>query len=375
MDLQHRLERMDYKVCGVAADGETAIKEIREKKPDIVLMDIILQGSLDGIETAIRIKKEIGTPVIFLSAYTDNDTVERAKEANPLGFILKPFKEKELSTVIEIALYKSVADNRIREKEQLFSAILNSTTDAILVVGRKQEIIFLNPEAQALLETTEDEARHKQASEMFVLSEMESGEPFQLPSLTDNQNVKKLRNLRLTNRSNNSYVVEMTINHEISLAPGKSGEESCIISFKDISRLHEMTDTIKYQSSHDTLTGLLNRNEIALRLNEVLAGLGIVSKSAEVLFIDLDHFRVINDSCGTQAGDRLLKETAQRICSCMGAHDYAARCSGDDFILVHFPTTPNIEGESSSRESIELATCLLEKTRNSSFFGKTRNIQ
>ncbi|HPO03283.1 MAG TPA: EAL domain-containing protein [Treponemataceae bacterium] len=375
MDLQHRLERMGYRVCGSASDANAAILGIRDLKPDLVLMDIVLQGPIDGIEIALTIKNELRIPVIFLSAYTDNATIDRAKEAGPMGFILKPFKERELATVIEMALFKSRADNRIRENEQLFSAILKSTTDAILVVDQEKRIVFLNPEAQEILETTEEDARTKRVEDFFTLSEMESGEPFPLPTLSENRKVLKIRNLRLTNRNNNSYVVEMTLNHELSPENGAKGSQSdgsaggtSILSFKDISRLHEMTDAIKYQSSHDTLTGLLNRNEIALRLNEAISSPGARAKPAEVLFIDIDHFRVVNDSCGTQAGDRLLQETAQRIRAFMGAQDYAARCSGDDFILVHFPDPDNPERLGSvARDTVDIAQGLIMETRKDLF--------
>ncbi|HPS45286.1 MAG TPA: response regulator, partial [Treponemataceae bacterium] len=143
IDLQRRLERLGYRVCGMAASGEEALAGIRQNLPDLVLMDIVIQGELDGIQVAVTIKNELNIPVIFLSAYTDSKTLERAKEASPLGYILKPFKERELATLLEMALYKSVVDSRVREKEQLFSAILNSTTDAILVIGRSTEIVFI----------------------------------------------------------------------------------------------------------------------------------------------------------------------------------------------------------------------------------------
>ncbi|TAH45818.1 MAG: response regulator, partial [Treponema sp.] len=116
LDLQRRLERIGYQICGLAASGPEALAGITAQRPDLVLMDIVLQGSMDGIEVALQIRKELHIPIIFLSAYTDTETIERAKEASPLGYILKPFKERELATILEMALFKSVADNRIREK-------------------------------------------------------------------------------------------------------------------------------------------------------------------------------------------------------------------------------------------------------------------
>ena len=216
IDLQRRLERLGYQICGISASGEEALSGIRTQLPHLVLMDIVLQGPMDGIEVAVKIRNEFNIPVIFLTAYTDTKTLERAKEASPLGYVLKPFKERELATTIEMALFKSVADNRIREKEELFSAILNSTTDAILVLGKNHEIIFLNPEAEQILEISDSESKTRRLGDLFTLFDMESGEVFQIPLLSGNMKVLKARNLRLTNWKQHSFVVEMTINREIS---------------------------------------------------------------------------------------------------------------------------------------------------------------
>lgn len=333
IDLQRRLERLGYRVCGSAATGEEALAGIRQNLPDLVLMDIVLQGDMDGIDVALEIKKELNIPVIFLSAYTDSKTLDWAKQASPLGYILKPFKERDLSTLLEMALYKSVTDNQLREKEQLFSAILNSTTDAILVIGTNGEILFLNPEAEQILETSYMEAASFRIGELFTLADKETGEIFQLPRLNSQMNTFRARNLRLTNRKNNSFIVEMTINRQVS---NRETDQNLIISFKDISLLHEMTDTLKYQTSHDSLTGLLNRNELALRMNSTLAKLDQINQPVMALFIDVDHFSVINDACGTQAGDLMLKEVAERIRKRLRGADYAARTGGDDFVIVHY---------------------------------------
>lgn len=370
IDLQRRLERLGYRVCGNAASGEEALKGIRQSLPDLVLMDIVLQGDLDGIEVALELKNELNIPVIFLSAYTDSKTLDRAKQVSPLGYILKPFKERELATILEMALFKSVADNRIREKEQLFSAILNSTTDAILVVGRNGEIFFLNPEAEVILEISDSEAKSHRYDELFTLADMETGEIFQQPVFTKQMKVLKARNLRLTNRRNNSFIVEMTVSRELTTG---DAVQNFIISFKDISRLHEMTDTLKYQTSHDTLTGLLNRNELALRMNSTIQRGSQIDEPATALFIDIDHFKIINDSCGTQAGDLLLKETAARIRNCLSGADYAARTGGDDFVLVHHERTAVSDGPDETRPAegvsgaVTIARELIGQTRAAPF--------
>lgn len=333
IDLRKRLERLGYIVCGTSADGEKALSEIPRLRPDIILMDVLLQGELDGIDIALQIKKDLDIPVVFLSAYTDHATLERAKEATPVGFILKPFKERELATMLEMALFKSVADFKVREKEQLFAAILNSTTDAILVVGKSGNIVFLNPEAEQLLEISDNEARQVQISELFTLANKETGEQYRIPGEHNHSRVLKAHNLRLTNRNNKSFVVDMIVNLEIS---ENTSIGDRIISFKDISRLDEITDTLNYQASHDTLTGLLNRTELAARLNAILLKNGGKQSSVHAVFIDIDHFKIFNDSCGTNAGDVLISTVATSIKKHLKNRNFAARIGADDFVLVHY---------------------------------------
>jgi CheY-like chemotaxis protein len=104
LDITRRLEKMGYEVMGRLASGEEALELVKEDRPDLVLMDINLQGEIDGIETANKLYQNHNIPVIYLTAYAGESTLERAKESKPYGYILKPFKERELRATIEIAL-------------------------------------------------------------------------------------------------------------------------------------------------------------------------------------------------------------------------------------------------------------------------------
>ena len=112
-DIAACLEELGYEVCAIDSGIDT-IAMVRETKPDLVLLDINIKGERDGIETATIIKEEFGIPFIFLTAYADEKTIDRAKTTEPYGFIVKPFDEKDLRSAIEIALYKSG-----RDKERL----------------------------------------------------------------------------------------------------------------------------------------------------------------------------------------------------------------------------------------------------------------
>ncbi len=105
-DVQSRLEGLGYAVIGIAASGEQAVSKAMETQPDLVLMDIRLKGQMDGVEAAGQIRDRFNIPVVYVTAYADDDTLRRAKITQPFGYILKPFETRELHTTIEMALYK-----------------------------------------------------------------------------------------------------------------------------------------------------------------------------------------------------------------------------------------------------------------------------
>jgi PAS domain S-box-containing protein len=151
VDIQDRLDALGYEVAGHAATGEDAVLLAHKELPDLVLMDIMLRGGMDGVEAAARISAELDIPVIYLTAYTDGKTLQRAKITAPFGYILKPFEERELLTTIEMALYRHRMERRIREHERWLSAVLGSVEDAVVATDPDGRVTYLNPLAEHLI--------------------------------------------------------------------------------------------------------------------------------------------------------------------------------------------------------------------------------
>lgn len=142
-DIQHSLTKLGYNVVGAASTGEKALELARSEHPDIVLMDIMLKGDMNGIETAEIIRKELSVPVVFLTAYADESTLSKAKITEPYGYIIKPFKEIDLHTSIEMAIYKHSKEQEIiRERDLLYSIVENkeTTSDFIFVKSNSRLI-------------------------------------------------------------------------------------------------------------------------------------------------------------------------------------------------------------------------------------------
>ena len=121
------LNKLGYNVAGVADNGEDAIEQAKEKKPDVVLMDIVLKGEMDGIEAAAEINK-LDIPVIYVTAYVDKKVLERAKITGPFGYIVKPIEERGLNAAIEMAVYKHGIEGKLRklEAEETLNAVLSN---------------------------------------------------------------------------------------------------------------------------------------------------------------------------------------------------------------------------------------------------------
>jgi CheY-like chemotaxis protein len=107
LDISSQLKRQGYSVAAILSSGEAAVSQVSVIKPDLVLMDIRLQGEMDGVEAAHQIRTQSNVPLIFLTAYADKETLQRAATANPQGYLIKPFKEIELHQIVEKSLQPS----------------------------------------------------------------------------------------------------------------------------------------------------------------------------------------------------------------------------------------------------------------------------
>ena len=149
LDIQDRLESLGYEVPATVASGERAVEQAGALRPDLVLMDIQLQGRMDGVEAADQIRQRFGIPVIYLTANADHPTVQRAKVTEPFGYVIKPFEERELHTTIEVALYKHRAEQTLKESEERYRLLVELSPEAI-VVQSDDRIVYANPAAANL---------------------------------------------------------------------------------------------------------------------------------------------------------------------------------------------------------------------------------
>lgn len=158
--LENKLKSMRYDVAGIAANGKKAINQVGETNPDVVLMDIFINGPMDGIDAAKAIKEQYKLPIIFITAYSDESTIERAKVVEPEAYLLKPIKERDLIVTLEIALYKNQYEKRL-------SAIYDSIEDGIITTDNQGNITSINTAAQQLTGISREAALGQKCLKIF----------------------------------------------------------------------------------------------------------------------------------------------------------------------------------------------------------------
>ncbi len=149
-DLARKLDRLGYQIAGIAAIGDQAIEMAGRLRPDLVLMDIQLNGQSDGITAAEAIRNQFDLPVVYLTALSDAETLARAKLTGPFGYILKPLDERDLAIQIEMALYKQESDRQLREGDRRTKEILESITDAFYALDADWHLTYVNRKTQEL---------------------------------------------------------------------------------------------------------------------------------------------------------------------------------------------------------------------------------
>ena len=142
-DIRVIVENYGYSILWIASTARAAIENADKFKPDLIMMDIVLDGEIDGIEAAEKIKARMDIPIVYLTAHADENTLERAKKTEPYGYVLKPFQEQELKTVIDTALYKHGMERKVKESEEKYRTLVEGSLQGVGVT-QDFRIVFAN---------------------------------------------------------------------------------------------------------------------------------------------------------------------------------------------------------------------------------------
>jgi len=258
-DIQNMLKSLGYEVLDIISTGEQAIQIAEEASPDLVLMDIVLKGEVNGIKAAEKIWENLSIPVIYLTAYTDEITLKRAKVTEPFGYIIKPFDERELQTIIEMAFYKSRMDKKLKEREEWLATILESIEDGIIVTDKNGCVTFMNPIAEKLTGWTQEESLKKPLKEIYHVALEKLSTPV--------ARVNPAHESLLSRKNGREIAIEE------SIAPIKTGKRHSIGSvfvFRDITRRKQAEDELKqsWKKLHKALEGTIQAMALTIEMRD-----------------------------------------------------------------------------------------------------------
>jgi len=251
-DIRNMLIGLGYEVIGVTPSASEAVKLAKTKKPHLVLMDIMLQGKTNGVLAADEIYSKFNIPIVYLTAYADEKTLQKAKKAEPFGYLLKPFEERELQTTIEIALYKFKMEMKLKDRERWLSTILISVGDAVIAANEKGYITFMNPLAESLTGCKNPENTSKPLREIFRAVKTNSKKEINIPleKILQGEKYRFPREAILLSRKGDKIPVFQ------SATPIKNENKDItgvVLSFSDITRLKKAEEELK-----NSLTRLKN---------------------------------------------------------------------------------------------------------------------
>lgn len=448
LDLSRRLTRLGYPVAGMAPSGKRALDLVAKTQPDIILMDIHIKGDQDGIEVANQINQLYHIPIIFLTAYSEDTTLARARETKPYGYILKPFSERELHVAIQIALERHHADLKLKKQETHLRLALDaanlgtwemesatapvimgySPTGNLTPLNNWQDLFhYISPQDKPKVEAALDQLRASDEEEQNLEFEVNlpnqehrwyklCGKSFNgrmpqhrvvgiLQDITElHRSEEQLRQAATAFRCSSDGIVVLNKDHQVesvnqsfsrisgltqedcvgeelkllsaeSLGEHKANslwttlnktgswqgeasfhqanskmihtlinigkvpelansETQYVVVISDITPMRNVQKKLSHIAYFDSLTGLPNRNMFKDRLDMCLAKAQRHSTQFGILFLDLDHFKQVNDTLGHQMGDQLLVSVALRLRSELRTSDTLCRIGGDEFIII-----------------------------------------
>lgn len=464
LDLKISLETLGYDVVGIASEAQRAVDEVARLQPDLVLMDIHLDGGSDGTEAAAQIRERWRLPVVFLTAYADEETLSRAELSLPYGYLVKPFQLRELSATVRMALARRIVERQLEHAEERLRLAIDAASlgvfecepgsDSVVVDGRTEWITGSEDAGQVLprdsfwgciddadrLAVKRDldagqvvsrtvrmrfanrergwadmlarlyDTRSDGARVIGVLRDVTqrhlADERLRQAQVVFDSSVQGLIVLDAAGRiiSTNPAFTRMTgyardavlgrepaefvvtrrrhdqeATAELDAADdhwqGEAAylrtdgqiflawQQHCtvrddagqvshhVLILNDFSALRRMQGELNFLAYHDALTGLGNRRLLDERLVAELAAAARSERRLALLFIDLDGFKLINDTLGHAHGDAELKAVAERLRQCVRPSDVIARFGGDEFVVL-VPDLANVNAVDALAEHI-----------------------
>jgi diguanylate cyclase (GGDEF)-like protein/PAS domain S-box-containing protein len=333
LDIANSLESLGYIVAGQTDRGETAVQIVEEIQPDLVLMDIRLKGQMNGIQAAEQIFTLFDVPIVFLSAHSDTLTLQSAALSQAYGFITKPFEARELKSTIAMALYKHTMTHKLRESEERYALAVRAANDGIWDWNLKKNELYYSIRWKEMLGYKEHEIG-TDPEEWFKRIHPDDQTQVQASLVSHlKRTTPHFECEYRVQHSNGTYLWALSrglaVWDQNGIAYRMAGSQS------DITARKLAEQRLAHDAVHDALTELPNRVLFMDRLENRLERTKRKPDDLfAIMFIDLDRFKVVNDSLGHAAGDQLLVTAARRLKQCLRPQDTLSRLGGDEFAIL-----------------------------------------
>ncbi|MBA5874238.1 MAG: response regulator [Nitrospira sp. CR1.2] len=182
-DIRRQLDSLGYTVIGVVSSGSEAVHMAGAHRPDLILMDVKLKGPMDGIDAARTIHAQYGIPVMYLTAFSDEDTLARARQTLPLAYLIKPFVSSDLRAALELALFRHRVARIAEQRGRWLDAVVQSMGEAVVTVDPLGRVTLLNPAAERLTGWSQSHALGKAIQDVMIMLDPEQRTPVRHPAL------------------------------------------------------------------------------------------------------------------------------------------------------------------------------------------------
>jgi len=356
------LQKYGYAV-DTAEDGQQALEYFIEKRPDLILMDADMPV-MDGVAACSKIRalpEAKYLPIIIVTAFVEREWVDRAYAAGATDYVTKPVNWDVLRNRIHYILQAKHAEEALFEEKEKAQVTLASIGDGVITTDADGKVEYLNFVAAKLTGWQSKEAHGLVLDQVFSIIDETNGDPLKFPierCLQEGKTIELSVNTVLIHRDQ-----QQRFAIEDSAAPirDRSGNIiGVVLVFHDVTENRKMTQELSYKAKHDALTGLYNLHEFKARLSQVLQTPPQPHTEHALLYMDLDRFKIVNDTCGHEAGDQLLKDVALIFRKRIDAHNSyqhatLARIGGDEFglLLEHCALSHSLEIADYLREGIQ----------------------
>ncbi len=326
---RRRLERAGYATT-LATSAAEALRRVAEGGIDLIVLDHSLPGGITGLELYAQLK-DAGhdLPVIIVTGNSSEATVIRALRLGVRDFVTKSLEYLDyLPEAVGRVLAQVHTERRLDASERRFRALVQNSSDGIVAIDAAGKVQYASPAVERILGYSPEELAL--TWDLDMIHPDEQGQARRMFATTLAEPGTAVAEVRVRHQNGDWRDIEM-IGTNLLDQPSIG---ALVVNFRDITERKELERQLVHQAFHDNLTGLPNRALFMDRLNHALLWSGRHDRLLAILFLDLDRFKVVNDSLGHVAGDQLLRVIAGRIRECVRPEDTVARLGGDEFVIL-----------------------------------------